>query len=151
MSTCKESTEDGRRRFLRAAYYFIGWGVFSLLAGCQSTSSGGALRQAAAAGDTTKVERILARSPGDVNDSDSRSGMTPLEFAVITGDEATVKSLLAHGADVNVYDKLGMNAIAHAIRKDNWTIVQLLLNHNAHLKDVRLLGKGVTPLMVRGK
>jgi ankyrin repeat protein len=74
--------------------------------------------------------------------------MTPLEFAVITGDEATVKSLLAHGADVNVYDKLGMNAIAHAIRKDNWTIVQLLLNHNAHLKDVRLLGKGVTPLMV---
>jgi uncharacterized protein len=74
--------------------------------------------------------------------------MTPLEFAVISGDKATVDSLLAHGASVDAHDKLGMNAMYHAIRKGKWSVVQSLLDHNAKIKDVRFDRDRITPLMI---
>ena len=123
-------------------------GVAFILAGCQRTLPGQQLREAAAAGDLAQVNRLLAEFPAAVNDADPSTGMTALEWSVITGDQAVVKAILAHGAKVDAYDKLGGNAMYHAIRKDNWPMVQLLLDYGAHINGQRFLSDRATPLIV---
>jgi ankyrin repeat protein len=119
-----------------------------MLVGCRKTTPGESLRTAVGTGNAAEVDRILAQNAGIVDDPDSSTGMTPLEWAVINGHQAISTTLLAHGANVNAYDKLGMNPLAHAVRKDNWPMVQLLLEHNARVNDVRFMKEHVTLLMI---
>lgn len=119
-----------------------------MLDGCRRVSPGESLRNAAGARNAIEVTRILAQNGRIVDDPDPSSGMTPLEWAVIAGDQAIVTTLLAHGANVNIYDRFRMNPLAHAVRKDNWPMVQLLLDHGASTNNVRFMKEGVTPLMI---
>jgi len=49
-----------------------------------------------------------------------------LILAADQGQAATVKILLAHGADVHVKDSTGMTALMHATQKDHTIVVNLL-------------------------
>ena len=108
------------------------WVVYALVllfSGCHENPPGELLRQAAYAGNVPEVDRILAQDVNAANDPDPSSGMTPLEFAVIAGHQEIAEKLVAHGADPNALDKLHMNAVAHAVRKDNWPMLKLLVEH----------------------
>jgi ankyrin repeat protein len=83
-----------------------------------------------------------------VNDADSKSGMTPLEEAVISENRATIVVLLQSGANVDQFDKLGYNPVYHSIRRKNLDILQVLVDHGSRVRDLRFDGEQITPLMV---
>jgi hypothetical protein len=130
------------------AWKLAAFALALMLGGCRRASPGESLRNAAAAGDATQVNQILARDASAVDDPDPRTGMTPLEFAVISGNRSIATTLLTHGAKPNTFDKLGMNPLGHAVRHGNWSIVQLLIDHGARVKGVSFLKARITPLMV---
>jgi ankyrin repeat protein len=116
--------------------------------GCRRDSSGHLLQDAAFKGDDAAVASILARNPGAIDYQDPSAGMTPLEFAVIAEKASTVKILLAHGANANLGDFLGMSPMGHAVRKGNWAVAQLLVDHGARVNGVYLLKDKVSLLMI---
>jgi ankyrin repeat protein len=67
--------------------------------------------------------------------------------AVMKGDKATVKTLLAGGADVNAAQGDGMTALHWAARSGDAEIVRMLLYAGANVKAVTRLG-AYTPLMM---
>src|SRR5215472_14551972 len=75
------------------------------------------------------------------------NNFTPLANAARAGDVATVRSLIAHGADPN--EAAGQNnwsPLLHAIHKGQIGSVQALLDGGADAN--RISGDGVTPLMM---
>jgi ankyrin repeat protein len=70
----------------------------------------GALSEAAAKGDTAKMTALL--DAGANVDELTKSGRTPLHFAVVQGQTAAVKLLLERGANVNLFDNPGYTALA---------------------------------------
>lgn len=75
--------------------------------------------------------RLLLTTPIDVNHV-NRLGWTALLEAIILGDGGPahteiVRLLLAHGADPNLADAQGVMPLAHAERRSQRTIAQLLL------------------------
>jgi len=131
------------------------------------------LREAAAAGDSAKVEALLKQG-ADPNSVDS-DGITPLMVSVVgdiervrgiavkgikeswqkglpkviksmKGDPATALALLARGASVNTATRRGITALDLAALGGNPALVTLLLDHGA---DVNHRAKrGETALMV---
>ena len=61
------------------------------------------------------------------------SGHTRLIMSAINGDINTMKDLLNKGADVNVVDNMGRNALYWSILKGNYEAVELLLKHNSNI------------------
>ncbi len=72
---------------------------------------------------------------------------TPLADASRAGDVATIRSLIAHGADPN--EAAGQNnwsPLLHAIHKGQIRSVEALLDGGADIN--RVSGNGITPLMM---
>jgi len=75
------------------------------------------------------------------------SGFTPLADAARAGDVATIRSLIAQGADPN--EAAGQNhwsPLLHAIHKGQIHSIEALLDGGADIN--RLSGDGITPLMM---
>ena len=58
-----------------------------------------------------RVVKILLDNGADVNLKNSKSLLSPLHYAVRSGNEVTVKMLLKRGADINVKDKWGISPL----------------------------------------
>jgi ankyrin repeat protein len=96
------------------------------------------LHEAAAAGDTTRVEAILARNPGSVNHRDLQDA-TPIHYAAACGQIAVANALLMKGAELGaVATGLGDATPAHfaASVADNRTAALMLGT---------LVGNGASP------
>src|SRR4029077_19869360 len=75
------------------------------------------------------------------------SGFTPLADAARAGDIATIRSLIAQGADPN--EAAGQNhwsPLLHAIHKGQMHSIEALLDGGADIN--RVSGDGITPLMM---
>lgn len=121
----------------------------ALAVGCtEPYSPGERLRRAALAGRVKEVEQLLSSNPALANNRDASTGMTPLEFAVISGSKSTVLALIKYGADVNASDGLRMCASAHAVRRNDRDMLKLLIKHGADVRASKVLTQRLTLLMV---
>ncbi len=95
------------------------------------------------AGDRRAFAALAASNP-KIGSLKGPGGSTPLMFAVLYGDAATVKQLLDAGADPNVKNEAGATALMWAV--NDLAKAQLLIEHgadvNARSDDRR------TPLMI---
>ena len=73
---------------------------------------------------TVCINKSIADSEG-VN-AKSSFGATPLTHAALDGNLSGIKTLIAHGADVNARDNKGHNAIWWAILLKHYEAVKLL-------------------------
>jgi ankyrin repeat protein len=85
------------------------------------------LTNAVTSGDEKAVSALLANG-ADVNETTS-GGQTPLILAVIFGHTNLVKLLMRAGADPQLRDNLGLNAIEWAQRRGSTEAVTILTNH----------------------
>lgn len=100
----------------------------------------------AATGEKIAFARAVLRYAGKVNEKDVAYGNTPLHWAIICGQSANVKTLLAAKASVNAKNKWGWSPLFYAVRYARTTILADLLRSGA---DVNLQGTdGRTPLYV---
>jgi ankyrin repeat protein len=78
------------------------------------------------------INDLLLRYGADPNGPSGRKGQ-PLSYALLLGDsgEDIVRSLLKHGASVNIPDEQGVTPLMVAATQDVNT-VRLLLRHGAH-------------------
>lgn len=84
----------------------------------------GGLREAARAGQTPQVERLIAQgAPIDARDN---QGRTALMLAAANGQTATVQKLLALGANPALLDHEGLNAAQQARRIGHTRIAELI-------------------------
>jgi len=91
---------------------------------------GEALREAARAGDLTRVEALLAA--GAPIDAPARYGQTPLYFAAEKGHLAVVRRLVERGANVNARDGFfGFSALEIALQGRHLELARHLLAHGA--------------------
>ncbi|GLG92491.1 Poly [ADP-ribose] polymerase tankyrase [Gryllus bimaculatus] len=90
------------------------------------------LLEAAKAGDSEQVQRLLTAYPQIVNcrDLDGRHS-TPLHFAAGYNRVAVVEFLLAHGADVHAKDKGGLVPLHNACSYGHYEVTELLVKHGA--------------------
>ncbi|KAJ9596393.1 hypothetical protein L9F63_012556 [Diploptera punctata] len=90
------------------------------------------LLEAAKAGDSEQVQRLLTSYPQIVNcrDLDGRHS-TPLHFAAGYNRVAVVEFLLAHGADVHAKDKGGLVPLHNACSYGHYEVTELLVKHGA--------------------
>ena len=82
-----------------------------------------------------EVAKALIEAGADVNARDIANN-NPLAWAVIRGNPNLVKLLLDKGADVDVIDADGYTPIMYALdrrySKDTYSIIKMLLDHNAN-------------------
>ncbi|XP_026286489.1 poly [ADP-ribose] polymerase tankyrase [Frankliniella occidentalis] len=88
--------------------------------------------EAAKAGDSEQVQRLLTACPQIVNcrDLDGRHS-TPLHFAAGYNRVAVVEFLLAQGADVHAKDKGGLVPLHNACSYGHYEVTELLVKHGA--------------------
>lgn len=84
----------------------------------------GGLREAARAGQTPEVERLIAQ--GAAIDARDNQGRTALMLAAANGQTATVQKLLALGANPALLDHEGLNAAQQARRIGHTRIAELI-------------------------
>ncbi len=112
--------------------------LFLILFGCQHASqdSQQALLQAIEAKDLTYLNSIQPNSP--VLNQHTQDGETPLVLAVRTGNHDAVKTLLKLGADPNLANLSGYQAVPlmSSAAINDADLVQILLDHQAD-PDVR--------------
>jgi len=109
------------------------------------------LHLAAFGGNVPNTELLIARGL-NVNDrAKSRFLNTPLQTALLTGQYATAKILIDHGADVLVRQSRGFTPMHEAALLGRKDLVELLLEHGAELNSRSDSGR--TPLgdAIRGK
>jgi ribonuclease L len=92
----------------------------------ETETPGDRLRGAVIAGDLIAVESLLNGAPSLVNSYDLTIGWTPLHWAVQTGKEDIVTTLLARGAAVNPRDKRGWTPLRLANKTGKATIAAYL-------------------------
>lgn len=93
------------------------------------TEAGAALRQAAATGDLSTLDRLLAK-PSDINARDA-VGRTPLMLAVLHAQTDAVSALLAYGADPNAADTRGITPLQAARAAGRPAIIAALQRYGA--------------------
>jgi ankyrin repeat protein len=82
----------------------------------------------------TEIALLLLESGVDVNARDE-AGFTPLHDAALAGNTAAVRTLLDHGANVNIRDKdSGATALYMAATMGREDVVNLLLERGADPK-----------------
>jgi hypothetical protein len=84
------------------------------------------LISAAAEGKTQRVESLINNKIKNVNVKEDTQGLTALMKAGMNGHKQTVDLLIARGADVNIEDNCGKNALWWAEFCKATEIVQLL-------------------------
>ncbi|HEY0727275.1 MAG TPA: ankyrin repeat domain-containing protein, partial [Pyrinomonadaceae bacterium] len=85
------------------------------------------LTQAVTSGDAGAVNAVLANG-ADVNER-TRGGQTPLILATIFGHTHLIPLLLDAGADPQLRDNLGLNAIDWAQRRGATEVIDVLSNN----------------------
>jgi ankyrin repeat protein len=84
------------------------------------------LLNAAAAGDLTRIRRLIAEG-ADVNSADPGTGETPLMRAAASGQSAAAVVLLMRRANEQARDKKRMTPLMHAVLGGHTDLVQLLV------------------------
>ena len=86
------------------------------------------MMEALRTGDRQRFAELLRDDP-DAVQLKGPGGSTPLMYAVLYGDVATVRQLIEHGADVNASNDAGATALMWAMEDPDK--VRLLLDHGA--------------------
>jgi ankyrin repeat protein len=109
------------------------------------------LHLAAYGGNAPNTELLLRRGAAVNVHAKTKFRNTPLQAALLTGQYATAKLLLEHGADVLVRQAQGFTAMHEAALLGRADLVNLLLEHGAELNSRSDSGR--TPLSdaLRGK
>lgn len=109
------------------------------------------LHMAAFGGNAATTELLLKKGAAIDARAGSRFRNTPLQAALLTGQYATAKILLDHGADVLIRQSKGFTPMHEAALLGRQDLVQLLLDHGAEINSVA--DNGMTPLAeaLRGK
>lgn len=94
-----------------------------------------ALMYAAASGMNDAVEFLISEGIS-INDSDQKSGSTPLIYAATANRKETVRLLLNKGADQSISNKAGKTALLIAREKNFEQIVRLLDKDGKYWKDL---------------
>lgn len=103
----------------------------------------GELHDAILDSEVEKVTQLIKRG-ANVNEPDE-DGIVPLTHAINTvGQEAVVRLLIEHGADVNAKHPLGQTPIVAAVVSDDRTILELLFKHGIDIQTADQYGD--TPL-----
>ena len=155
MSETEEATELCRQLMHKITNalnreYFLNATTVVKFPGYEFLVRGAAIHIAASSGNT-KVARLLCEEYGvDVNCNTSetlgeepRKGVTPLMWAVWTGDVAVVKALLDNHTNTNMNARRtndGITALHVAAGEGLTEIVKLLLDHHA---DVNVISTGI--------
>jgi len=93
------------------------------------------IHQAAAAGNTAEVTKLLQDSPQSVDLCDPWQ-RTPLVLAAACGQEDLVRLLLDQGADPNYRPRRGsLTALGMAAQRGDAAMAELLLAHGANVND----------------
>jgi ankyrin repeat protein len=109
------------------------------------------LHMSAFGGNAATTELLLKKSAAIEARAESKFRNTPLQTAMLSGQYATAKILLDHGADVLVRQSKGFAPMHEAALLGRTDLVQLLLDHGAEINSVA--DNGETPLAeaLRGK
>jgi ankyrin repeat protein len=133
---------DGTSALLIALY----WGKSEVLQALQSSRPKLTIFEAAALGDTARIQMLLRDRPARVR-SFSHDGYTALHLAAFFGRVAAVRALLRGGASVNVESRNGMcvQPLGSAAAGNHTQVCRLLLDAGADVH-ARQAG-GFTALM----
>jgi ankyrin repeat protein len=109
------------------------------------------LHMAAFGGNAATTELLLKKGAALETRAKSKFLNTPLQTAMLSGQYATAKILLDHGADALVRQSKGFAPLHEAALLGRTDLVQLLLDHGAEINSVA--DNGETPLAeaMRGK
>jgi ankyrin repeat protein len=109
------------------------------------------LHMAAFGGNAATTELLLRKGAALETRAKSKFLNTPLQAALLSGQYATAKILLDHGADALVRQSKGFTPLHEAALLGRTDLVQLLLDHGAEINSVA--DNGQTPLAeaMRGK
>lgn len=107
------------------------------------------LAKAVAAQDTDKIHAIIREGRVDVNLQEPRFGSTLLFLAVGNDKEMSTEALLNEGANVNIRDSTGSQAIHESVKfihlkKNAYAILSSLIKHGADVNALK--GKSTVPL-----
>ena len=127
----------------------IGWGMALWISGTTALAVAGSsamaapIHDAAAAGDTAKIQQLLdsGAKPDDVRPGDDA---TALHVAVFDGKVDAVKLLIKDGASINAHTTAGYTPLHLAALKGNAEITKLLLDAGAAVDAISAGGE--TPL-----
>lgn len=86
------------------------------------------LHFAASEGNIEALEYLLTEADINVRD---KLDSTPLHVAIISNQQVAVEFLVAQGADINALAYEGYSPLALAIHKQNFEVVDDLMNHDA--------------------
>jgi len=109
------------------------------------------LHMAAYAGNAENVELLISRGAEIESRAKSKFRNTPLQTALLTGEYATAKILLDHGADALVRQAHGFTPLHEAALLGRQDLVQLLLDHGAEINSRSDSGKTPLAEAIRGK
>ena len=85
----------------------------------------------ASKGNVVELERLLfAVENADMPDYDFR---TALHLAAAEGQDASVRALIEHGADVNAQDRFGTTPLQEAVKAGADKCLEILLEHGAEM------------------
>jgi uncharacterized protein len=144
------TTDPGRRPYLaqtgreRISEFVGGYGLAGLVVKQDSAQA-----QQRVAEQIATAKSVLANHPLPKPPSPGKKkwgGLTPLIFATRQGDLATVKVLLAGGADVNETSEFGWSPLLVATQNKYYRLGEYLLQHGA--KPTIANGGGWNPLYI---
>jgi ankyrin repeat protein len=109
------------------------------------------LHMSAFGGNAATTELLIKKGVAIEARAESKFRNTPLQAALLSGQYATARVLLDHGADALVRQSKGFTPLHEAALLGRTDLVQLLLDHGAEINSVA--DNGQTPLAeaIRGK
>lgn len=149
------TTDPGRRPYLaqtgreRISEFAGGYGAAGLVVKQDSAQAQQAAAQQLVSQQITAAKSVLEAHPLAKPPPAAKKrwgGLTPLIFATRQGDLATVKILLAAGADVNETSEFGWTALLDATQNKYYRLGEYLLQHGA--KPNIANGGGWNPLYI---